>query len=358
MSQEQDKKKPGENQDAGEPGEPGQPGSGAAGSHKPPENPETALEKNVDSSGAFVPDIAKAPEDEGLYLKADDGKGKSRWKVPTLGWFVLAGLVSGGIFASMKLALRESPVPVEQPVAIPEDLIDPRQEGEIKKVRSILEEMDNSAREYLRAANIKQKLAHVRHPRRVKALMEQYYQDHPMEVLQFHQFERYQAVDIDGSSFVVGTVVMVDGTRRQLLLEQMQNGSFRVDWESDVRYSAMPWDDFVSKRPTESVVMRVHAKPDNFHISDFDEARYDCFQLMSHGSYDYVFGYTLKGSEASIALRSLFMQTRPLVGEKAEPVTLLLRFPETGRDHKCVHIERLMAPRWIFIHGHEAAVAR
>lgn len=330
MSQEQDKQKPGEGQDEAAPGHSSQPGP-----------------------GAFVPDIARQPEDEELYLRRDDDQDKRRWRVPALGWFVFAGLLIGVIIVVLKIFLHEPPSPEEQSNALQQELAEPGQ-GELKQVRSTLERMNDCTREYLGATDIGQKLAHARHPRRVKPLMEQYYKNHPMAAQQFHQFETYRAVVIDNGHFVLGSVVMADGSKQDLLLEQLQSGSFKVDWESDVCYQAMPWEEFIIKRPAEPLVMRVIASPDNFYAYGFDEERYDCFQLTTRGSDDYVFGYTLKGGEASIAMRTLFLQARKLTTRAAEPVTLVLRFPEDSRSNRCVHIDRMMAPRWIFVNEQEA----
>ena len=358
MSQEQEKGKHGGVHGAEHAAGTGQADSRSAEAQKSSVNRELGVDGNERHPGAFVPDVAQLPEDESLYRGRDDGKGKKQWKLPALGWFVFAGLILGGAIIALEVVLDEAPEPEEKPTVLEVELVDPQQKAEVEKVRDTLEELNSCARGYLKEDTIKGKLAYVRHPKRVRPLMVQYYESHQMEAKQFQQFESYRAVKIDGSSFVFGRVVMADGSRQELLLEQLENGSFKVDWESDVCYLPMPWDDYISKRPTEPLVMRVHARPDNFYAYGFDEDRYDCFQLTAQGSDDYLFGYTIKGSEASIALRGFFMRTRKLAGDKAEPVTLLLRFPEEGRSKKCVHIDRMMAPRWIFVHGNEARVAK
>lgn len=358
MSQDQDKDEPSEVQGVEHAFDSGQADSRVVDGHKLSENPDLVVDESERDPGAFVPNVAQLPEDESLYLRRGDGKGKKGWKVPTLGWFVFAGLLLGGAIIALEVVLDEPPEPEEKLTVLEVELAEPQQNGEVKKIRNTLEELNSCARGYLKEDTIKGKLAYVRHPKRVRPLMAQYYESHQMEAKEFQQFESYRAVKIDGSSFVVGRVVMVDGSRRALLLEHLENGSFKVDWESDVCYLPVPWDEFVSKRPTEHLVMRVHARPDNFYAYGFDEDRYDCFQLTAQGSDDYLFGYTVKGGEASIAMRTFFMQTRKLAGDKAEPVTLLLRFPEDGGSKKCVHIDRMMAPRWIFVRGDEARVAK
>ena len=323
---------------------------------------QPAEHRQADTAGAFVPDIAKLSDDDHVYGPADDGKGKRLWKIPTLGWFVLGGLLLCGMAAGLKVILYEAPAPKENiRIAAGAEKVEKvlaQKEDESKKVRSLLARMDDCVRGYLKADSIDQKLAYVRHPRRVRPLMEKYYKDHQMVAEQFRQFAHYQAVGIDGSSFVYGRVELADGSSHDLLLEQLQDGSYRVDWESDVYYLPMPWDEFIISRPTQPLVMRVGATSDNFFAYEFSEDQYDCFKLTVRDSDDYLFGYAVKGSEASIAMRTFFMKTRKLAGDKAEPVTLMLRFPDQGVSKKSVHIERMMAPRWIFVHQHEAEVGK
>lgn len=325
-----------------------------------PAHNQPAEDRQADTAGAFVPDVAKLSDDDHVYGPADDGKGKRLWKIPTLGWFVLGGLLLCGMAAGLKVILYEAPAPKEKvrvaAGAKKVEKVIAQKEDESKKVRSLLERMDDCVRGYLKADSIDQKLAYVRHPKRVRPLMEKYYKDHQMVAEQFRQFAHYQAVGIDGASFVYGRVVLADDASHDLLLEQLPNGSYRVDWESDVCYQAMAWDQFLSSRPTQPLVMRVGATPDNFFAYEFSEDQYDCFKLTARDSDDHVFGYAVKGSEVSIAMRSFFMKARQVVSGKSEPFTLLLRFSESASAKNCVHIDRVMAPRWIFVRQHEADV--
>ena len=329
-------------------------------SRVPAEN-QLAEHRQADAVGPFVPDIAKLSDDDHVYGPADDDKGKRLWKIPTLGWFVLGGLMICGLAAGLKVILYEAPAPKENiRIAAGAEKVEKviaQKEDESKKVRSLLARMDDCVRGYLKADSIDQKLAYVRHPRRVRPLMEKYYKDHQMVAEQFRQFAHYQAVGIDGSSFVYGRVELADGSSHDLLLEQLQDGSYRVDWESDVYYLPMPWDEFIISRPTQPLVMRVGATSDNFFAYEFSEDQYDCFKLTVRDSDDHVFGYAVKGSEVSIAMRSFFMKTRQVASGKPEPFTLLLRFSESASAKNCVHIDRVMAPRWIFVHQHEAEVS-
>jgi hypothetical protein len=219
-----------------------------------------------------------------------------------------------------------------------------------ESTRRVLQQINSCVEGYYAAGEISEKLKYVRHPERVRGMMEDYYQRQPMVTGQLHQLEKYSALDVEKVPFVYARVQMKDSSSHDVLLEQMTDGSFKLDWESEVHYQPLAWDDFISNRPAEPQVMRVAVKPDSFYVYEFrDSQKYDCYQLTTKNSDRHIFGYAVKGSELSIRLRQFFMRVKQLSDLSPEPMMLELRFPAASDQGNCVHIDRLVAPRWFLV---------
>ena len=312
-------------------------------------------QKEPSGSASFVPTIAIEAEED--FAGIVDWQGdKKQWKLPTLGWFVFAGLMVFVGAGAVKFFLADKVDADAEFVVIEEELEwSDKQLVSDEVARQMIAKINEAARGYFGARSIEQKLAYSRHADRVRPLMEHYYQEYEITTGEFDYFNNFQALDIGGLPFVFAAVVMRDGGRNNILLEQRPDGSFMVDWESDVCYQPIAWDEFISKQPTEGLMMRVYAEPDSFYAYEFsDEGLYDCYKLRARGSREYIFGYLQKTSEAGRNMRDLFAKTRKLGVEKPEPLILLLRFPQESRSSKAVHIDRVVAPRWVLLHEEDA----
>lgn len=309
-----------------------------------------------EAKNPFVPEVAKV-DLEDVYVDIEDAAIKGILKVPAVGWLALFGVLLCVVAVFFMIVFRSPSLEVET-VEVQQLILENKKakEKEDRKVeayestRRVLQQINSCVEGYYAAGEISEKLKYVRHPERVRGMMEDYYQRQPMVTGQLHQLEKYSALDVEKVPFVYARVQMKDSSSHDVLLEQMTDGSFKLDWESEVHYQPLAWDDFISNRPAEPKVMRVAVKPDSFYVFEFrDSQKYDCYQLTTKNSDRYVFGYAVKGSELSIQLRQFFMRVKQLPGVSPEPMMLELRFPTSGDRGNCVHIDRLVAPRWFLV---------
>lgn len=312
---------------------------------------------HVRAQGSFVPEVAKVPEEE-AYVSIEDVAKKTGLRVPAMGWIVFGGLLAC-ILAIVFLGVFQSP-PLEQEaaevrMAVEANKKEDKEEIEQKSVRQLFEALAACVAGYYSSSQIEEKLQYVRHPDRVRELMENHYSKNPILTGEFVEFENYSALELEGVPFVYARVRFNDKESESVLLEHMSDGSFKVDWESNVHYLPVSWHDYIRQRPAKSLVMRVFVQPDNFYVYEFrDNQKYDCYKLTNLGSDEYVYGYVEKGSVASLELRQFFMRVRRVAQPKSEPMILLLRFPEGGMSRNCVYIDRVMAPRWVFVSESDA----
>ncbi|MGB2350853.1 MAG: hypothetical protein ACPH9O_04415 [Akkermansiaceae bacterium] len=311
----------------------------------------------VQPKESFIPEVASIPEEE-AYVSIEDGEKKGGVRVPALGWIVFGGLlvcvlaiVFLGLFKSPSLEQEAKEVKMVVEANKKED----QEEVEQKAVRQLFQELTACVSGYYSSGQIEDRLQYVRHPKRVRPLMEDHYSKYNISTGEFVEFENYSALELDGVPFVYARVRFKHKEAESVLLEQMSDGSFKVDWESNVQYLPVTWHDYVYQRPTKALVMRVFVQPDNFYVYEFrDNQMYDCYKLTSMDSDEYIFGFVEKGSVASLQLRQFFLQARRVSQVKSEPMILLLRFPEDSMSKNCVHIDRVMAPRWVFVRESDA----
>ena len=287
-----------------------------------------------------------------IYGETDDDT-EALWgritNMPPLGWLILAGLIlcGIGIWATFNL-LKARPVIEAAKLEKNEHLIDI--EKEHKEDKKILLNMEDSVRGYLAADSLEKILPFVRHQDRVKPLMEHYYSQHNFEPDDFKNFSRIRSMGLENQPFVYGKVSLTDGSTRKLLIEELTDGSFRVDWESDVCYQPMEWDQYIKSRPFQATDMRVKITPDTFYAYEFkDESRFQCYRITTRNSDQHLFGYALKSSPAAKAINKLMQKSQQHGGGKNEPMILRLSFPEKTNSKKCVWIDALLAPRWTYV---------
>jgi len=301
----------------------------------------------------FEPDVSEILGRDEVEVNLEAVWGSEVKKAPPLGWFVLAGIILSGLALWAVVNVFKAQTQLDEAVEEKKELaVDYVKEKE--EVRHTLDLMRSCVHGYLMAKNVEEKLLYVRHSNRVKPLMESYYENHSMEQKDFRHFERIRSMGLESLSFVYGKVELSSGKKHQLLLEQLEDGTFRVDWESDVCYLPVDWGEYLATSPTKPLVMRVYIKRDHFYAYEFrDEARFDSYQLTTRDSDDHLFGFVEKGSDLAMDINRLIKRGEKNGGDSTESLMLLLRFPENSRSKKCVWIDRLIAPRWTYVRSPE-----
>lgn len=119
--------------------------------------------------------------------------------------------------------------------------------------------VEAALRIFFKAGAVDDKLAASRHPERVRPLMMSYYQTRPLRPRELKAVGTCQSVNEKGHRLGYVQAVFTEGSPVSVIVEEAEDGSFKVDWESLVRYSEMEWSDFLTRRPREPVLMRVIA---------------------------------------------------------------------------------------------------
>lgn len=300
------------------------------------------------------PHVSSIIEKETEALDLEKAWGGDKKTFP-IGWSVLVALMICAVGGWVIFNLFKAQPAIEAATEAKHEII-VDYEKENLEVRKTLELMEGCVRGYLSADSVDQLLPFVRHPERVKPLMEHYYQNHEMHPREFRHFKRIRSIGMDSLSFVYGRVELQDGNSRKVLIEQLEDGSFRVDWESDVCYLPMNWEKYLSEQPSQPMDMRVTVTPDHFYAYEFrDESRLICYKIKTRDSDEHLFGFVEKGSRQAIDIHKIISKSLEHGGGKEEPLILRLRFPKETNSKRCVWIDTVLEPRWTYVNAPKPA---
>lgn len=298
-----------------------------------------------------VQDLLEDGVEEGAELTAVDlgigwdeegGAGSST----PMGWLVLIGvmLVILGGWAMTKLVSGEASVAEASQHARDELNQDER---EHQDALVLLTKVENLVVEYLKASDIERKVSFVRHQTRVLPLMRNYYQRHELKPEKFEALRDFHAVGVGNYPFFFLSV-KVEGEEAPLVLfaEQLANGDLKFDWESEVSYQPMGISEYLEKKPTEAMDFRVHARLDSFLGYEFSDGdRYQPLMLTFRDTDEFLFGYIDKNNPEEAELTEYLWRE----SWARQPFLLRLRFLPNTQSQRSVLVEKVLAPRWVYI---------
>lgn len=245
---------------------------------------------------------------------------------------LLFSLIVAGVVVSM--VGGKAPVVAVKPVAPLPVVADPQRTAE-----ELVREAEVLARKFLNAATVDEMLTTVRNPELAESRMRAFYRDGKIEAPGMSQFNSGAALVTRGKlhSFPVLTR---DHEERSLAFIETPQG-LKIDWESWVGWSDMPWKDFLSTKPWGSHVFRVIlASVDYYNFGFSDDTKWQCYRLESPDREHAVYGYAEKNS-------ALDAKLRPNAGEQTVQMTLALKFPPDAKSDSQVEIERLVCEGWV-----------
>ena len=252
-----------------------------------------------------------------------------------VGMMVLVVIV-GGVMFSLNPAKKPAPQPLPLAVATPAPTVPPvaaRSEAELAAAAKPL------VRKFLEATTVEALLPLVRDPAVAEERMRAFYPDGKVEAPGLSQFDSSRELALIGN-FLIFTVSTRDHEEQAMALIDTAQG-WKVDWESWVGWSAMPWETFFSAKPTSGQVFRVMLSPvDYYNFTFADETQWQSFRLESPDQKHSIYGYVPRGS-------MLEQQISPDADTKNVPLMLALKFPPGATSDSQVEIERFVTDGWV-----------
>ncbi len=204
-----------------------------------------------------------------------------------------------------------------------------------------------SVRGFFEAANVDQRLAFARDPQRVRPLMEYYYRGHPHTPLEWKALGWVLPVEEPGYRLAYAQAVFANADPVSLIIEEMTDGSFRVDWESSVRYSELDWEVFLKTQPTAPKLFRVIAsKPQNLP-PEASPMGSEVLEIKHPDDNDVIYAYFDRKDPKFQPL----LQQLQTGNWKDVPLTLRLCFPGPTGNGKNARIADVEGKGWLILHG-------
>jgi hypothetical protein len=296
-------------------------------------------------SRSDTPEIDGVEEEEVKSLEEVWEGGRSKVPKVPIGWIVvlIGFVVSVLVVALWKIPKGDSNL--DRKVAKVAERLDVERQKRVE-AENLVEEIERVVEAYLAAETVEEKLKHVRMPKRVSPLMESYYKTHPLVPTNAGGFYHFEPVELSNYPFVVIRMILTDGGTVTLLLEETQDGEVKVDWESQVAYQVMSLDEFVEKRPVESVEFRVLVEYDEYYSFEFsDSDRYVSLMIKERDNPGFLFGYVERYSDTHDQLIEILGKERGVT----KPMILRVRFLPEGRGTRTVLVEEVVSPAWALV---------
>lgn len=263
------------------------------------------------------------------------------------GWFVLLGLLLASAAIWSLSGVKKAEAQAGKFVAETQSALNDEAEEDLK-ASQLIDRIEATIRTFFAENNVAARSRLVRHPERVRPLMEAYYGAQPIPVNRHHRTKLLQSLTLDNrANFWMASVELEDHSSHNLILEILDSGEPRIDWETLVCHQPLKWDHFATERPAgTSFDFRVYVEPDNFFSHEFaDSNRWSCFRLTTLGSEETLFGYANANEEIG---RQLMADLSKNPGRKTSMI-LRLTIPEGLQSRRGVVIEKIVSPRWIYV---------
>jgi hypothetical protein len=263
------------------------------------------------------------------------------------GWFMLFGtLLAAAVIWSLN-GVKKAVVQAQKIRVTTESIID-RDAQEDQEASDLIVRIDAATRKFFETTDVRELARLVRHPERVTPLMQAYYGGKSVPAHTIRRTNILQPVTLGShGNFWIETVELSNHQSRNLLIEILDSGEPRIDWETLVCYQPMKWDTFVSERPASTTLdFRVYAEHDTFFSHEFSDSNtWNCFRLTTLDSEETLFGYAKKTEQASRDILEILNQSQ---GKRAS-IILRISIPEGLQSRRGVVIEKMLSPRWLYI---------
>ena len=217
----------------------------------------------------------------------------------------------------------------------------------IQDIESKRAKIEHSLRGFFEAASVDQQLAFARDPQRVRPLMEDYYSGHPRIPLEWKTLGWVLPVEEPGYRLGYAQAIFANAEPVSLIIEEMTDGTFRVDWESSVRYGELDWEEFIKTQPSAPKLFRVIAsKPQNIP-PDAPPMGSEMLEIKHPDDNDVIYAYF---DRKDPKFQSLLQQLQ--TGNwKDVPLTLRLCYPGPAGSGKNARIAEVEGKGWLILHG-------
>lgn len=223
----------------------------------------------------------------------------------------------------------------------------PAEPSAIENIESKRPLIERCVRGFFEAADTEKRLSYARDPQRVRPLMVNYVRSHPPTHLEWKELGWVLPVEEPGYRLGYAQAIFANAEPVSLIIEEMSDGGFRVDWESSVRYSELEWEDFIKTQPSAPKLFRVIAsKPENTP-PDPAPLGSEMLEIKHPDDNDVIYAYFDRKDPKFQPL----LQQLQTGNWKDVPLTLRLCYPGATGSGKNARIAEVEGKGWLILHG-------
>lgn len=302
-------------------------------------------EEHVDGHGHKKRRMKKPRHSQSHAWDSDAGKARSsdREEKRQMFWMLLGGstlfalIVAGVLMALLggDKPVARTPVPAAAQ-AVSKTAIHAAAQ---KSDAAFLAEAEPLTKKFLDAACIEDLVPLVRNPKLAEARMRRHYPDGKITPAGMSAFNTLSEISRYGQAISLN-IRTGDFDEKAIAFFETPSG-IKIDWESWVGWSEMPWEEFLATKPTQAKLFRLNLSPINYYNIGFaDDRKWKSYRLISPDEKHAIYGYAEIGSVVNASLRSS-------LGNKPVCMILALRFPENAASANQVIIDKRIAEGWV-----------
>ena len=210
----------------------------------------------------------------------------------------------------------------------------------VKTGMNVLTKAEVVVKKFLNASSLEEMAKYVRTPETTVPRMRAWYGDKPWKVTGVKEVGVGGRVTVKGAMASM-SVKLKDFSYRQIALERVGQ-EYKVDWESWVCWSSMPWDDLFEKTPQDPVEIRVRCSLDSYYNRYFrDDTKWVAVRLSHPYKDRSLYGYIDKNSPVLMRLIG------DLQSRKVSAVTIKVKYPQDPLANNQVIITDYTQNGWV-----------
>jgi len=231
---------------------------------------------------------------------------------------------------------------VGNPLIIPEEELEaevPLPKVMKKSETDFLTAAEPMAKAFLEAETTGDILPLIHEADRVRPLLRSRYPDGKIAPTGMSKFNSTGQVSYK-DTFAAVSILTPDYEKRQLAFIDGEEG-LKIDWESWIGWSDVPWDKLMETKPRKPVLVRVMVKwVDYYNFGFSDEKAWRSYRLVAPDGETTLYGYVERNS-------LLDQRLRPGEPTATVAVTLKIHFRENEQSANQVVIDELVSDGWV-----------
>jgi hypothetical protein len=271
----------------------------------------------------------------------DRGDEKKQMNLLLIGGGLLLAVTLGGVAILMKSQKPAAEVPPSETVSpvVEIPVAEPVVAAPEKTDAQLLAEAEPVVRKFMEASTVAELVPLVRHPEVTEARMKGFYADGSVAAPGLANFDATNGLARLGKVMSLQVLTSKFESREMAFFDTPDG--IKIDWESWVGWSEMPWEKFRSDKPEKPHVFRVILAPVAYYNFGFqDDSKWTSYRLVSPDGDQSIYGYVVNGS-------AIADQLLPDPDVKKVSMTLSLKFPAGATSDNQVEIVEVIADGWV-----------